>query len=631
MLLCIKKGSVDMGKELLLIPKPKMVRWTFERESGVTIPKNGFIYATNEKIAKYLKERVFKEYTITKSTKGDEFVQLVVNPYIFPKKEGYRLTIDRNIIIIAHDEAGLFYGVQTLRQILRQISQFENKLPKLFIEDFPDYGNRGIMIDISRDRIPNLEVLKSIIGKLSELKINQVQLYMEHTFAYRGHEKVWKEYSALTHEEIIELDSFCKEHFIELVPNQNTFGHLSKWLIHDEYKHLAEAPDGYDTPWGGRYEYPFSISPLFPGSLDFVKELLGELLPNFSSEQVNIGCDETFDLGQGKSKEWCEQYGKGKVYFDFLMKIYSIAKRYKKAVMFWGDIIENHPEFIPQLPKDMIAMVWGYEANHPFDEKCKLYSESGLSFYVCPGTSTWNTFIGRADNAIENIRNAIYNGYKHGAIGVLTTDWGDNGHPQHLPFSWVGFSMSAALSWNLEGITIEELLNSINFHIFETEKPLAEVIYRLGQLHNALPYTPNGTPYFYAFIFPDMFSQNEKLKEINEETLDNLRDELKEIKEDLCSMSLEDKHLENIIEQLVNNIEFANLGVQVLSFLKTYGSIESVPDNEWNEFDTELERVLKDYKRIWLKWNRPGGLEQSVFKLTRIRRVRNGDRRGLIF
>jgi len=250
-----------MGKELLLIPKPKMVRWTFERESGVTIPKNGFIYTTNEKIAKYLKEKeaVFKEYTIIKSTKGDEFVQLVVNPYIFPKKEGYRLTIDRNIIIIAHDEAGLFYGVQTLRQILRQISHFENKLPKLFIEDFPDYENRGIMIDISRDRIPNLEVLKSIVEKLSELKINQVQLYMEHTFTYRGHEKVWKEYSALTHEEIIELDAFCKEHFIELVPNQNTFGHLSKWLIHDEYKHLAEAQMGMIR----RGEVGMSIHSLF--------------------------------------------------------------------------------------------------------------------------------------------------------------------------------------------------------------------------------------------------------------------------------------------------------------------------------------------------------------------------------
>ncbi|MGC9771870.1 family 20 glycosylhydrolase [Fervidobacterium islandicum] len=621
-----------MSARILLIPKPKVLKWTFEESAITEIPKYGFIYTTNEEIARYLKRSAesFAGYTVTKSTNGDEFVQLISNPYLFPKQEGYRLVIDGRITIIAHDDAGLFYGVQTLRQILRQSSHF-NGLPNVFIEDYPDFLYRGIMIDVSRDRIPKLEVLKFIIEKLSELKVNQLQLYTEHTFAYRGHEKVWEDYSPLTHEEIIELDAFCKSHFIELVPNQNTFGHLSKWLIHDEYKHLAEAPDGYETPWGGRYEYPFSISPAVPESVKFVEDILREFLPNFSSEQVNIGCDETFDLGQGKSKDLCERYGKGKVYFDFLMKIYNIAKRYKKAVMFWGDIIENHPEFIPQLPKDMIAMVWGYEADHPFDEKCELYSKSGLSFYVCPGTSTWNTFIGRTDNAIENIKNAVYNGYKHGAIGVLTTDWGDNGHPQHLPFSWIGFAFSAALGWNIAGLEVDELLDAVNFHVFETERPLAQFIHRLGQLHNALPYTPNGTPYFYAFVYPDRFSQNEKLKEISYETLENIESELKTMKKELSSLVSEESKLSDVVEQISNNMDFAKLGLQVLRFLRTYGSVENIPEDEWNEFDKEIDRVLEDYRRIWLSCNRKGGLEQSIYKLTRIRRVRKGDKRGLIF
>ncbi|AMW32132.1 family 20 glycosylhydrolase [Fervidobacterium islandicum] len=621
-----------MSARILLIPKPKVLKWTFEESAITEIPKYGFIYTTNEEIARYLKRSAesFAGYTVTKSTNGDEFVQLISNPYLFPKHEGYRLVIDGRITIIAHDDTGLFYGVQTLRQILRQSSHF-NGLPNVFIEDYPDFLYRGIMIDVSRDRIPKLEVLKFIIEKLSELKVNQLQLYTEHTFAYRGHEKVWEDYSPLTHEEIIELDTFCKSHFIELVPNQNTFGHLSKWLIHDEYKHLAEASDGYETPWGGRYEYPFSISPAVPESVKFVEDILREFLPNFSSEQVNIGCDETFDLGQGKSKDLCERYGKGKVYFDFLMKIYNIAKRYKKAVMFWGDIIENHPEFIPQLPKDMIAMVWGYEADHPFDEKCELYSKSGLSFYVCPGTSTWNTFIGRTDNAIENIKNAVYNGYKHGAIGVLTTDWGDNGHPQHLPFSWIGFAFSAALGWNITGLEVDELLDAVNLYVFETERPLAQFIHRLGQLHNALPYTPNGTPYFYAFVYPDRFSQNEKLKEISYETLENIESELKTMKKELSSLVSEESKLSDVVEQISNNMDFAKLGLQVLRFLRTYGSVENIPEDEWNEFDGELERVLEDYRRIWLSCNRKGGLEQSIYKLTRIRRVRKGDKRGLIF
>ncbi|WP_448374448.1 beta-N-acetylhexosaminidase [Fervidobacterium sp.] len=617
--------------DLKLLPKPKVVKVT---GGALYIPKSGYIYTTNEKIGGLCKSIApFESFIVTKSTKNDEFVKLIVNPDILPKPESYKLIINESITIVAHDDAGLYYGVQTLKQILRQ-SVFSNssyKVPQLYIEDYPDFSKRGIMIDISRDRIPKIETLKMLIEKLSEFKINQVQLYMEHTFAYRNHEKVWKEYSPLTHEEIIELDLFCRERFIELVPNQNTFGHLSKWLVHEEYRHLAEAPDGHDYPWGGRYEYPFSISPVVSESIEFVSELLNELLPNFSSAQVNIGCDETFDLGQGKSKEICERMGKGKVYFDFLMKIYNVAKRYKNTVMFWGDIIENHPEFIGQLPRDMIAMVWGYEANHPFEEKCQLYSKCGLSFYVCPGTSTWNTFIGRTDNAIENIKSAIYNGYKYGAIGVLTTDWGDNGHPQHLPFSWIGYVYSATLSWNvgsIEMLKVDELLESINQHVFETQSNVAQLIHKLGLLHNKLPYTPNGTPYFYAFIYPERFNLIER---IDGNVIDEITDNLKEIENQLDEFSKNDERLFEISEQIKNNIAFARLGLKVLKYLKKYGNVQSIPEHEWSLFESEIDEVIMEYRRIWVKWNRPGGIDQSIHKLTRIKRVRNGDMRGLIF
>lgn len=88
----------------------------------------------------------------------------------------------------------------------------------------------------------------------------------------------------LTAEEILELDKYCKERFIELVPNQNSFGHLSKWLKYDRYKHLAECPDGFITPWGEKYG-PFSLSPAVPESIEFMENLFDELLPNFTSKK----------------------------------------------------------------------------------------------------------------------------------------------------------------------------------------------------------------------------------------------------------------------------------------------------------------------------------------------------------
>lgn len=618
--------------EIRLIPYPKKL---IRKEGFLKVESDGIIFfdeVESKNLAILLREVLStygRNYTIRSSNKklNTFHIVLKINSDIVSHAQGYKILIDDSVTMVGNDKAGLFYAIQTFKQLLRL---FGFNLPKLVIEDYPDFVNRGIMIDISRDRIPKIETFEYIIEKLSEMKINQLQLYFEHTFAYTNHKEVWEGYSPLTHDEVIYLDKYCKERFIELVPNQNTFGHMSKWLVHRKYRALAEAPDGYVTPWGTKYEYPFSLSPAVHGSIKLVEELLDELLPLFESNQVNIGCDETFDLGVGKSKEICEKQGKAKVYFDFLMKIYKIAKKHKKSVMFWGDIIENHPEFIPLLPKDMIPMVWGYEYNHPFDKKCELYYNSGLSFYVCPGTSTWNTFIGRSDNAIKNIKSAVLNGKEFGAIGVLTTDWGDNGHVQHLPLSWIGYSYSAHLSWNTTDLDIQELLDAIDKHIFESKNidfSLSKMIYELGTVYSKLPYTPNGTPFFYAFIYPESAIKNwdaEMLKQLKD-----VSDRIDEIKEKLASCT-EEKIL-SICEQVINNISFAQIGLALIKLILKYEDIWKIPESEWNKLVEEFYKTIDEYKNIWNKYNRSGGLEESIFKLSRFLRVRQADLRGLIF
>src|SRR5690606_38528252 len=98
-------------------------------------------------------------------------------------------------------------------------------LPCLELEDWPDFAQRGVMLDISRDKVPSLGTLRELVDSLARWKVNQVQLYMEHTFAYPGHDLVWKDASPLTGAEIRELDAWCAARHVELVPNQNSFGH----------------------------------------------------------------------------------------------------------------------------------------------------------------------------------------------------------------------------------------------------------------------------------------------------------------------------------------------------------------------------------------------------------------------
>ena len=136
----------------------------------------------------------------------------------------------------------------------------------------PLFERCGLMLDISRNRVPTMETLRQLVDALHALQYNELQLYTEHTFAYTGHETVWQNASPMTAEEIHELDDYCGLRGIELVPNQNSFGHMERWLRHDTYRPLAECPDGFEHPLAGWRD---SGSTLYPSkeSAAFMDEL----------------------------------------------------------------------------------------------------------------------------------------------------------------------------------------------------------------------------------------------------------------------------------------------------------------------------------------------------------------------
>ena len=359
--------------------------------------------------------------------------------------ETYSLTISKKGIEISFRETpGLRAAVATLRQLFRE---FGRRLPCLSICDWPDFARRGVMLDISRGRVPKLKTLLELVDRLSDFKINEFQLYTEHTFAYRKFKSVWRDWGALTGGEIRKLDARCRELGIDLVPNQNSFGHLRYFLEHPRLKKLAEVSGPYEGPGGDFTRHPSTLAPEHPGTLPFLRGLYDELLPNFSSRFFNVGCDETWDLGRGRSKDLCEAKGKGRVYVDFLKKVQREVSARGKQMMFWGDIILHYQKLIRELPKRLIALNWGYEANHPFEHEAAQFARSKIPFYICPGTSTWMTLIGRHDNALANLRCAADAGRRRGAFGYLITDWGDGGHPQPLAVSYLPSLAGAAVSW----------------------------------------------------------------------------------------------------------------------------------------------------------------------------------------
>ncbi len=378
--------------------------------------------------------------------------------------EGYKLSIKPANIVITHsDNSGILYALATLRQIFDST----DTLNALEIYDHPDFPVRGYMLDISRGKVPTLDTLKKIADDLVMLKMNHLELYIEgFSFAYPSFPKFWENKTPLTPEEIRAFDQYCKERCIDLTPNQNSLGHMADWLKADEYKHLA-----FDAT-------KQTADPTNPDTIELVAKMCDDLLPNFSSENFNVCLDEPFGL-DSLAKKGVESKD---LYLDYTLKMHEVCKFFDKKMMMWGDIVIKHPELVSKLPSDVTVLEWGYEANHPFDEHCAKYKDAGRDFIVCPGSSTWCAFSQKTDVSLTNIRNAVFAGKKYGTKGLLLTDWGDMGHVQYLPFTYIPLSFAAMLSWNSEKEDLESLLSFINRYFYLDEgDTLAQIAYTVGE------------------------------------------------------------------------------------------------------------------------------------------------------
>ncbi|MCE5230788.1 family 20 glycosylhydrolase [bacterium] len=534
------------------------------------------------------------------------------------RPQGYRLEVAPGAISVAgHDHSGIFYGLMTLRQLAR-LGRETGRIPAVVIEDWPDLAVRGAMLDVSRDRVPTMERLLETIDTLAGLKVNQIQLYMEHAFAYERHQIVWQDASPLTAKEIRIIDAFCHDRFIELIPNQNSFGHMERWLLHDPYNELAELPDKAREKFAGSR----SLCPIDDRVFPFLEELYDELLPNFASRRFNVGLDETFDLGKGRSREACERLGSGRVYLEYLKKVYELVRRRGHRMQFWADIILNYPELLPELPHEWITvLIWGYEANHPFDEQCRRLRQSGLPFCVSPGTSSWNALIGRTANMRANVLGAAR--AAEGSMGLLMTDWGDNGHWQHPPSMWPGFALGAAVAWSLQANENIDLAAALDAHVFEPKSGhIAAALLDLGDAYlDTGVLIPNATIFGQLLIYPERPISDERWSGLSAIGLEAAMHHIEQALHGLAPAAMQPPAAALAVEQIRHNAAMAlhacRQGLARIAAGKD-GRIEDVPAAARARLAGELEPLIEEHRRLWLADSRPGGLADSAGRLEKL-------------
>ncbi len=520
--------------------------------------------------------------------------------------QGYRIEADeRGLYVAAADEAGLAYALATLRQLL---PAWGAHLRAFRMEDWPDFPVRGVMLDVSRCKVPTLETLHALVDRLADWKINQLQLYTEHTFRYERHPEAPEGTSAYTADEMRALDTYCAGRGVELVPNQNSFGHLERWLRLPGYRHLAECEGEFETPWGERRKGPFSLNPLDPRCLDLLSDWYDELLPSFSSRLFNVGCDETFDLGWGQSRDACKARGKDVVYLEFLQKVRQLVEARGRTMLFWADILLKYPARVKELAPGVVPLIWGYEADHPFEAQCALVSAAGHPFYVCPGTSSWLSLAGRWENCRVNLERAAEAGLRHDSQGLLITDWGDQGHWQYLSASAPGLLYGAALAWcgaANRDLPVAEVLDGSWFG--DEAGVMGGALLALANVYRDVPPLASNRSQVFTLL---RGSEEEILASgIRAENVKRAVERVASVQGALSGARPCSEEGRLVLEELRATAGWMQFACERGRRVLERGSGAGCAEGEWK---AELVRQLEVHKALWHARNRPGGYAESV-------------------
>jgi hexosaminidase len=560
-------------------------------------------------------------------------------------EQEYRLTMKPGAAVLRYSsEQGLHYALVTLK-VLK--FNYDNSIPCADIQDSPDLPVRGLMLDISRNKVPALQTLVGIVELLADLKYNHFELYIEgFSFAYPSFQKLWEgKQTPLTGAEIRLLDSICRENYIDLVPNQNSLGHMDAWLATNEYKDLAECPEGYKLM--GLITMKSTVDPYDPRSMNLVERMTDDLLPNFTSSTFNVNLDEPFELGKGKSKKMSRKIGVENVYLDYVMKMHEMATARNKKMLMWGDIGLRHRDILGRLPKDITLLDWGYESLYPFEKNSFRLDSAGVSFYVCPGTSSWTSITGRTVNMLDNIENAAESGKKYGAKGMLVTDWGDMGHWQYLPVSYAGYATAGALGWNSSSRDVMPLQRFLDTYIFrDSESKMAGFALNIGRYNHFeefMMFNMTTTMMSFQLGIQDKVMVDAVFKKVMNGITDLMKDLAPELIDTVWNrynnrINYDYTGLNAFLEQQLtvlnevkmqgrdsilikdeyrNAITLVRLGAELKLFIQKKNSMTVAARMEQlNKMNQLCSAYLGENHRLWMIRNKPGEYDKSVAILT---------------
>lgn len=554
------------------------------------------------------------------------------------REEGYALLVnDRQAIVIAHSGAGIFYGVQTLRQLIHP-AEGGPIVPQVKIVDWPALRWRGSQVSLSQGAIPTLPNLERAVALLSAYKQNLLMLYFENTFDYPSLPLNAMPGGGMTPEEARQLVAFARNYHITIIPQQESLGHLHQVLFREQYANMTEVP------------YGTVVTPTSAASLKFVTQMLSELLDVFPGPFIHIGADETFELGQGRTKQLVEQKGAGQVYLNFIKQIDAALSDSHRKVLFWGDVAQHYPELLDQIPKNMIAVAWNYKNLPPaaFQALVAPFRNVNLETWVAPGVDNWNNIFPNYSVSLPNIRVFSEVGRQMGATGVMNTTWNDDGESM-FDATWYGLVYGSAVSWQTK-IDDQQFGNAYDWAFYRAEgHHFQHEIQDMAQIYSVLhtvipldgidplywadPFTPDGQR-----LYLTMAPVASKMRLLAEQVIADVRSyrALAKQNSDLLNMvELGARRFDYLGQKAIYTKYITDLYQDALAQQSSNTSVVTdnldriaASDGLLLDLRNQNNYLMDSYRRMWLAGNHPYYLENMLlhYRLESLRIAQQIDR-----
>ena len=624
--------SEENKEEILLIPQPRYFKLKSFQKLKITEQSQlftdleedySFIIEQLQEKLEYLglqkKLDVHKVHDISKflviesilKAGRDSFPDELYNKVINEKnyiEQGYILVSNEATVFIeAPSYQGIFYGLQTIIQLLNA-SNDKSSVNEVRIIDYPALKIRGISDDISRGQAPTIENLKKFIKGLSHYKINQYYLaYINDMFKFSNHPEIGKNRGAYSKEDIIKIQDFAREHFIELIPIFQTTGHWDNILHNPEYWKYGEFPGSNSLNIANEDIY------------ELLDEMIGELSTAFKSEYFHIGSDESWDVGKAASKNFIENVGIGKAYLNHYKRVYEIVKKhgYKKVIIY-HDILYKYEEVLEGLPKDMIIMYWKYntQQKHPILAKIREY---GFPVIVSPSIMDFNRIFPSIGKFEKNTVNIIKYGYEKDIIGEVTSSWGDYRNKEIRENRFYGFIFSAMVGWNpSKKIVTIEFWKSLFIHFFGLiDVKLLRIFGKFQSIQEKnLLHTRPSAYYNHFFAHPYAKDTHKYRSNIRTSRFEKLISEMNDIIK-LCE-ELEESILKNKIN--IKNLAYVakHINFYCKKRLNSKSLVRFNPKHEKQKLQKigeiealkkELNSLLSDYEYLWVNCAKKEGFD----------------------